>query len=266
MSEVYGKVKTGKLQLKGEKKKKHKKHKKRDRSGDREDDKKRQKREQLEDCDKHGGWWACAKTTEAMGPVSLQFSSGCYMKALDNGRFCLGAPHDDGAPPDPEEILMAMKVGDDKISLKSGYDKYLRLDKTGQVVGVSDAVGALEMFEAVWEEGKMALLGPNGRFMTVDEEDSVLCDKNKVGETEIIRIRSNKEREDLNKKVVPIEEQGKVGDVELNYVKKFQKFQNHKIKLNQDHRGALLVAKEQGNFHECLLDRREKMKSDRMCK
>ena len=66
---------------------------------------------------------------------------------------------------------------------------------------MSDAVGALEMFEAVWEEGKMALLGPNGRFMTVDEEDSVVCDKHKVGETEIIRIRSNKEREDLNKKV-----------------------------------------------------------------
>ena len=27
------------------------------------------------------------------------------------------------------------------------------------MVGVSDAVGAMEMFEPIWEEGKMALLG-----------------------------------------------------------------------------------------------------------
>lgn len=27
------------------------------------------------------------------------------------------------------------------------------------MVGVSDAVGVMEMFEPVWEEGKMAMLG-----------------------------------------------------------------------------------------------------------
>ena len=38
--------------------------------------------------------------------------------------------------------------------------------------------------------------------MSVDEEDSIVCEKPKVGDTEIVRIRSNKEREDLNKKVL----------------------------------------------------------------
>ena len=33
------------------------------------------------------------------------------------------------------------------------------MDKSGAMVGVSDAVGAMEMFEPIWEEGKMALLG-----------------------------------------------------------------------------------------------------------
>jgi len=264
--DVYGKVNTGKLKLKGEKKKKHKKHKKRDRSEDRDDDKKRSKREEIADCQKHGGWWVAENAHQAVGPVALQFSTGTYMKAMDNGRFTLGAPHDEGDPPAPEEILMAMKVGTDKISLKSGYDKYLRLDKAGHVVGVSDAVGAMETFETVWEEGKMAILGANGRFMSVDEEDSIVCEAPKVGDTEIVRIRSNKEREDLNKKVVPEEERGNVGQIELNYVKKFQKFQDHKIRMNTEHRGTLLIAKDQGNLHETLLDRREKMKSDRMCK
>ena len=54
---------------------------------------------------------------------------------------------------------MAMKVGEGKISLKSGFDKYLRLDKAAKMVGVSDAVGAMEMFEPVWEDGRLALLG-----------------------------------------------------------------------------------------------------------
>ena len=33
------------------------------------------------------------------------------MKAMDNGKFVLGAPHGDGEGPDPEEIVMAMRVG-----------------------------------------------------------------------------------------------------------------------------------------------------------
>ena len=45
-------------------------------------------------------------------------------------------------------------------------------------------------------------------------------------------------------------------------------FQDHKYKarLDGESQGQILVAKEQGNLHETLLDRREKIKSDRMCK
>ena len=147
------------------------------------------------------------------------------MRAMDNGKFVLGAPHGDGEPPSPEEVLMAMKTGEGKISLKSGYDKFLRLNKLGQLAGVSDAVGGLEQFEPIWEDGKSAVLGPNGRFMSIDDDDLVVCSKQAVGPMEIVRIRSNKEKEDLNKKAVPEEERGTVGDVELKFTKKFMKFQ-----------------------------------------
>lgn len=40
---------------------------------------------------------------------------------------------------------------------------------------------------------------------------------------------------------MPEDEKGTVGEVELKFVKKFQKFQDHKIKLNQDHRFGLKV-------------------------
>ena len=56
-----------------------------------------------------------------------------------------------GDPPSPEEILTAFPVGDTKITLKSGYGKYLGVDKNGVIVGRSDAVSALEQFEPVFQ-------------------------------------------------------------------------------------------------------------------
>jgi hypothetical protein len=61
--------------------------------------------------------------------------------------------------------------------------------------------------------------------MSADEEDFVVCNKDKVGELEVVRIRSNREREDLNKKVVPEELRGRIDQVETKMVKKFQKWQ-----------------------------------------
>jgi len=279
MDEQFAKVKTGGggLRLKGEKPKKQKKQKKsRKREHEGEDssgreEEKRRKKEYRADSERHGGWWAAQKYHEVSGPVAIQFPNNCYMKAMDNGKFVLGAPHADGEGPDPEEILMAMKVGGcegDKVSLKSGFDRFLRLNKQDQLHGVSEAVGTLEQFQPVWQDGQCALLGPNNKFVTADEDDLIVCTQLAVGEGEIIRIRSNKEKEDVNKKVIPVEERGSAADVELKFTKKFMKFQDHKYKARLDYesQGQILVAKDQGNLHETLLDRREKLKSDRMCK
>ncbi len=113
----------------------------------------------------------------------------------------------------------------------------------------------------------MALLGPNGKFLSVDEEsESVVCSRERAGEGEMLSVRSNAEREEDKAAVIPEEEQGNVGQVELNFVKKFQKFQDHKIRLCQEDRRELLRAKAEGDLHEALLDRRAKMKADRYCK
>jgi len=267
----YGKVKSGALKLKGEKKhKKHKKNKKREHSGEREgvDEVKKRKREVKEDSDKHGGWWVAEKIFEVTGPIAIQFPNSCYVKAMDNGKFVLGPPHGDGEPPAPEEILMAMRSGEGKISLKSGFDKYLRIDKNGYLMGVSDAVGSLELFEPIWEDGKCAFVAANGKFLSVDDDDMVLCNKHSVGPMEVIRIRSNKEKEDVNKKAINPDEVGSAADIELKFTKKFLKFQDKKYRARFDYESQdqIMSAKSDGRLHEALLDRREKMKSDRMCK
>jgi len=58
-----------------------------------------------------------------------------------------------GSGPAPEEILMALRVLDtDKISLKSGFDKYLAVTDKGKVAGRSDAIGPREQWEPIWQD------------------------------------------------------------------------------------------------------------------
>nr|CAD7458282.1 unnamed protein product [Timema tahoe] len=214
-----------------------------------------------------GGWWSVHSIDEITGSVAIEFGTQTYVKALDNGLFTLGAPHDEGDGPNPEEVLTAFKVSDTKIALKSGYGKYLRVDQSNSVTGRSDAVGHMEQWEPVFQGGKLALLGCNGCFMSVaPDDDSVVAEVKTAGAGEVLQLRSPAIREKDKSGEVPVEEQGNLSQVEVNYVRKFQKFQDKKIRLSTRDKGELEKARTEGNLHETLLDRRSKMKADRYCK
>ena len=77
-------------------------------------------------------------------------------------------------------------------------------------------------------------------FLTVNEDDdSIVCDKSKAEKSEMLKVRSNAQREEDKETFIPVEERGNVGQIEMNFVKKFQKFQggslrgvDHKLKIN----------------------------------
>lgn len=190
------------------------------------------------------------------------------MKALDDGSFTLSAPHPKGEGPAFDEELSAFIVNESKIYIKSGFGKYLRPEADGVVTGRSEAAGEKEVFEPIWQEGKMALLASNHCFVSIDEEDDALVALRKaVGANEVCIIRSNGYRGEIISNSAPIEDKTEdLDQVELNYVKKFQKFQDKKIKLCKDDTDELKNAKQTGKLHESLLDRRSKMKADRYCK
>ena len=108
--------------------------------------------------------------SEITGTVAIEFGRHTYMKALDNGLFTLGIPHDEGEGPSPEEILTAIPVNETKVALKSGYGKYLGVDKEGVVVGRSDAVGALEQWEPIFQVSFLISYNPRfslNEFLTI---------------------------------------------------------------------------------------------------
>jgi len=63
-----------------------------------------------------------------------------------------------GDGPLPEEILTAITISETRIALKSGYGKYLGVDKDGTIVGRSDAIGPLEQFEPIFQVINFKLL------------------------------------------------------------------------------------------------------------
>lgn len=265
MADSYVYAKGGKLRLKGHKEKKHKKSKKRKHE---ETSSTVNLVEVSEDTKEHGGWWKAMSNEEMVGgAVAIEMKPQRYINTLDNGLFELGPVHSEGDPPDPTEILTAIRLSETKIALKSGYGKYLSLDRsTGELLGRSEAIGEREQWEPVVQDGQMALSGPNGCFLTSDEDGNILCDRKKAGSDEILSIRSCADLSKDPMADVPIEERASVKQAEINYVKKFQSFQDRHLKICKDDPSLLKKAKKAGTLHESLLDRREKMKSDRYCK
>ncbi|XP_060525255.1 protein FRG1 isoform X2 [Cylas formicarius] len=258
MSE-YERIRVGKLKLKGDKEKsKKRKHKS------------RKHQEEIPKIDqdtlKHGSWWKISKVDDISGPVAIEFNNHMYVKALDNGLFTLGAPHDEGEGPSSEEIFTGVPINERKVAFKSGYGKYLGVSKKGLVIGRSDAIGPMEQWEPVFENGKMALSSDNNCFMSVDQEESIVANSKRAGSDQFLIIRSHTVKEINPLKDVPEEEQGNLKQIEINYVKKFQKFQDKRLRLCTEDTNKLKKAKEEGLFHEALLDRRSKMKADRYCK
>lgn len=267
----YMAVKGGKLSFKGHKNKKSKKHKSHKRKHDGEVVTADAESLSKADTEKHGGWWEIKKHSQIPSNVAVEIMSNCYMTALDSGGIAVGSPRDEGDEPDPTEIFTVIKVLDSsKVAFKSGYGKYLSIEANGKVVGRSEAMGPREQFEPVFQGEEMAINGCNNCFLSCDEDGDIVCTSRTAGPGEMVKFRCNTSRDIDPLAGLPKEERGSVKDAEFNYIKKFQSYEDRRLErgggVSTEEKSHLKKAKKEGDLHECMLDRREKMKADRYCK
>lgn len=180
--------------------------------------------------------------------------------------MALGDRRNPGEGPDPAEVFTTIKINESKVAFKSGYGKYWGLEADGRVVSIAEAMGTREQFEPVFQDGKLALSGCNNCFLSYNEDGNIVCQSHTAGPKEMLRLRSNAAREKDPLEGVPKEDRGSVKQAEINYVKKFQSFQDRRLRVSEVDKAQLKIAKKEGDLHEVMLDRREKMKADRYCK
>ncbi|CAK5109957.1 unnamed protein product [Meloidogyne enterolobii] len=229
-----------------------------------------------EDADERGGWRRIENEAELKGGIDIAIEHGdfskCYLSAMDNGKFTLGARHVcHGEPPNPEEILSLIKCPDEpKISLKTGFGKYVGFDSGGCLIATADAIGDRERFGVVFQDGKSALLAHNGFFLSLapDDDGYVYVSSKTAHANEIINIRTNTEKEG------PVDwltadDKKKAADCETAYVKMYQhsrvELKNKCISYNVADKSEVKRAQREGDLHETLLNRRAKLKSDKYC-
>ena len=57
-----------------------------------------------------------------------------------------------GEEPDPAEVFTIVRVSENRIALKTGYDRYVSVNSAGELVGRTEAIGPREMWEPVFED------------------------------------------------------------------------------------------------------------------
>ncbi|CAI2349524.1 unnamed protein product [Caenorhabditis sp. 36 PRJEB53466] len=227
----------------------------------------------------HGGFRRIADEFDIKGGVNVAIevaggtgSSCTYIAAMDNGKFTVGFPHPEGEGPNPEEIFALVKTPDDsKISLKTGFGRYIGVDSEFQLIAMSEAIGVREQFLLVFQDGKTAVqscASPLFLSTVPSKEGYVYVASKTATENEMVNIRTDAVKEG------PVdwrsaEDRKNAKECETAYVKMYQHskvdLKNRHISIDVKDRKSVKKAQSDGTAHELLLDRRTKIKSDRYC-
>eukprot|EP00040_Diaphanoeca_grandis_P040206 m.261585 g.261585 ORF g.261585 m.261585 type:complete len:274 (-) comp42460_c0_seq1:104-925(-) len=270
----YGKVRSGSLKLKGQKKMKKK--------GKRTGSKKAAKTD-FDDLEiRHGQFWLVKTFEHMLGNVLLETHAGGYITALDDGSVTATLPRPpDNEPenmPEPQDIVIMMKVNDSRVAFKTAYGRYISsAPDSGVVEARTEAMGVRELWQPMIKgDGVVQFRSADKKYLSAmipGQPCKADSDSSSDPGTEF-RIHSGASLETAKpKKRDAYEiEGGSLKSMEESHVKKFQSFQNlcfredSKIKVSGDSRKKLKVAHTDGKLHQELLDRRSKIKADRYCK
>jgi protein FRG1 len=155
----------------------------------------------------------------------------------------------------PNQVFTCQNI-EGKYYIKSCFEKYITCTKDGVVSCNRDAAG----IDGTWvieryEDGFVFISYWNTYLSLLDSTLQCLPTKSSFSKF-YIQIQ--------NRKVVDIKPKESVLDLELEQLKQFHtKGSKHIVSLTQ---GGLIEAKKSGKLHEELLNRRELVKRDKLCR
>ncbi|KAG0031798.1 hypothetical protein BGZ81_000568 [Podila clonocystis] len=279
MSDEY-KVNKSKLSFKGESKTKKKKRK-------------AENPAEEEDSNASADGWVHVKALSDLGgPIFLTFSSDpptslsiddkskVVMRPIESdSSSSSSAPSLEQAEPTVvQQVFVATVIPDsDRMTLKASNGRYLSSDKFGIVSADTEAIGMQEEWTAILkpeENGGIALQSHYGKFLSVDEVAAerpgsplgfqIRADSEVIGFCELFQAKIQAKYRKKAKKTKEVQIATK--DYEFEQSRKFQTWNHGRVVVSDKDIRELDKAKKQGRFSEALLDRREKVKSDRYCK
>eukprot|EP00051_Salpingoeca_urceolata_P027137 m.480169 g.480169 ORF g.480169 m.480169 type:complete len:267 (-) comp21725_c0_seq1:74-874(-) len=263
-NELMGKVRSSALKFKGSKKKKHKK--KRKKEGDHDG-------ASASTDLRHGVWWP-AKTMEHLtGNMLIESYVQAYLWAVDDGSMTIGHPWVDDVEdngPSPEQIITVVHVSENRVALKTAYGRYVSVDESGRVTAREEAMGPRELWQPiVTEDGTTFLRSASKLYLTAPGEPGgvVHARSDSISDEGVaFRFHSCGTRQKKKKAGEYEIEGGSLVNMEENFARKFQSYQDGHWKISSEDKRALKEARVTGTLHETLLDRRAKLKADRYCK
>ncbi|KAG0309131.1 hypothetical protein BGZ98_005070 [Dissophora globulifera] len=197
------------------------------------------------------------------------------------------ASFDIAEPTTVNQVFVVTMIPDsDRLTLKAYNGRYLSSDKFGIVTADAEAIGMQEEWTAVIkqdeEEGGICLQSHYGKFLSVDEVAStesrisskglgastagfqIRADSETIGFCELFQAKIQAKYRKKAKKSADVKIATK--DYEMEQSRKFQTWNHGRVIVSEESMKGLRQAKKEGRFSEALLDRREKLKSDRYCK
>ncbi|KAJ1979424.1 hypothetical protein H4R33_005718 [Dimargaris cristalligena] len=189
-----------------------------------------------------------------------------------------------GQPPEGEaatvgSIGSSSSSSERQYTFKSNDGKYLSCDAAGDVAVDQVAIGPCELWTPIVRPDGISLQNADGRFLTLafDSRNESLpqpitthCRADQIGFCQVFTFKCQAQLKQKRTGTDPALNTsiGDYQEFELDEVKKYQSWTSGHLYRSQNGDGdrQLKRARREGRMAEALLDRREKLKSDKFCK
>jgi protein FRG1 len=221
------------------------------------------------------GWVQIDEIDEIRGPISIT-TNNTILSANDQHKVVFIPLQQPSASFEPEhvsQVLTARTVMDSqKLLFKSAFERFLGCDRFGQVHCDNEAAGPAEEWIVEVNADKMfAFKNMHGTYLSLSQNTnstkSHFLARSDSSEPHWMRLYCQAEaKRVLKKKQKQVEQQEQAGTATYEYdqLKKFHAFGARELEKLDVSLGSLIAARKTGKFNEELLDRRAKLKSDKV--